>query len=251
MNNLINDLSWNPDEFDNDIGIDDIVITSDINNHDSFEFVYEKEILYENEVLINPYEINRHYVKVKHFLDARLYDKDIDETGWRVNRYYARSKYRRWLHAVRKEPGWYGFHRPAREITIEIDDDEGNIYINKVIPYRVPGLPYSAPFINNVYIESGKKNKKVKLLPQSKVKGSTIHDDNFIAKMFTHSMAKEIANIRGKLGLTQLELAKQINVDVGTIRNIELGNRISFNSEDRLVKDLAKALNIGSIKYHD
>ena len=69
--------------------------------------------------------------------------------------------------------------------------------------------------------------------------------------MFTDKMGKEISRIRNNLGITQVDLGKKINVDAGTIRDIELGGLITFNSEDVMVKSLAKALGLPSIKYQE
>lgn len=235
-----NDITW-----DNDIYNSDVEITGNAGTFMNYEVNQERD------TIINPYSMDRHCVKAKHFSDARLYDDTIEGSEWQVSKYYARMKYRKWLSDVRSEAAWVGFHRPPREEVEEIEGDDGKIYtIKKIVPYKVPGLPYKTPFIIGHRRGVG-RNSQVSLLPQARIKGTTICDEKFRAKMFTITMGQKIARLRNDAGLTQAELAKKINVDAATIRNIELGNLITFNSEDKMVKELAKALNIPSIKYQD
>lgn len=237
--NFNDNSAWdNTDEWDN---IDDI---ENANN----DLVSETG---RNQQMFDPYDMDRHDVRAKYFNDARLYDDNINGSGWKIDNQSARTKYRQWLANVRREPGWEGFHRPPREVIEEVEGDDGKSYtIRKIVPYRVPGVPYRAPYTIGNRRETS-KNRKTPMLPQSKVKGATIDDENFRAKMFTLTMGKEIAQLRNHLGLTQVELAKKINVDAPTIRNIELGGLVTFNSEDKMVKELARALNVPSIKYQD
>lgn len=203
--------------------------------------------------LVDPYKLDRVDVKAKYFNDARLYDDDITESGWKINNKQSRSKYRNWLSNVRSDPEWSGFRRAPIEITEEIHTDDGKTFtVKKTVPYRIPGTVYTAPSgshtTNNT---NNSRNKRNTLLPQSRVKGANFDDEDFRAKMFTSTMGKRIAQLRNGLGLNQSDLAKKINVDVATIRNIELGGLIGFNSEDKMVKELAKALEVASIKYQE
>ena len=89
--------------------------------------------------LQNPYIMNRHQVRPRHFRDARLYNPDINEPGWEIQRRPARLRYRRWVESVRKNPGWEGFNRRPCSIKQEIEevDSEGNTYtmfVWKIIP---------------------------------------------------------------------------------------------------------------------
>ncbi|CAH6421554.1 Hypothetical protein MVR_LOCUS274 [uncultured virus] len=86
---------------------------------------------------------------------------------------------------------------------------------------------------------------------QSKVKGATIEDDAYCARVFTQRMGQEIAQVRTALNLTQAQLAKQINVDANMIRSIELGGSIPFNPEDLLTRSIAHALKLTHIPYQE
>lgn len=264
--------SWGNCGWDDDCEIraDDVVLSKSgerFNNDSYDEFV-------------DPYDMYRHDVKAAHFKDARIYDNDLVGSDWQVPKHMARTNYKKWLARVRHEPEWVGFHRSPREVMEEFEGEDGKWYtVKKVIPYIVPGLPF-VPAYNvgrpreitakgranraNHLKQSGStnpstetvnhqtsSNKSGPLLPQSRVKGARIDDEEFRAKMFTMTMGKEISKQRNALGMTQAELAKAINVDAATIRNIELGGLITFNSEDKMVKELARALNLPSIKYHD
>lgn len=222
----------------------------------------------------NPYDMNRHEVKSGHFRDARIYDEDINEPGWKIPKSSARSKYNKWVNGVRNETGWEGFKRAPRDVTEEFDGEDGKKYsVRKIIPYKVPGLPVQHPYVVGHPREIGRSkststethtnnsinqhahqagtNSSAPLLPQSRVKGANVDDEEFRAKMFTANMGREIARCRVANNMTQAELAKKINVDAATIKNIELGGLVCFNSEDKMVKELAKALGVASIKYHD
>ncbi|AGC02124.1 Helix-turn-helix XRE-family like protein [Acanthamoeba polyphaga moumouvirus] len=197
-------------------------------------------------VYLNPYKMNPHDVRIYHFKDARLYDNSIRNTdaSWEVQDWYARRKYNKWLRAVRRQEGWEGFRRPPIEIMQEVEDEDGNIIIlRKKVPFRKT-LP-------RVVVAKDTSRNRSKYLPQSKEKGVKVDDTNFRPRMFTEKMGREICNLRNKLGLTQADLAKKINIDVNMIRNIEMGGLISFNSQDPMVRSLAKVLGVPSIKYQE
>ncbi|XWV24682.1 helix-turn-helix XRE-family like protein [Tupanvirus deep ocean] len=193
----------------------------------------------------NPYHMNRNQVRMYHFRDARIYDHDINEPGWEVPAYVARAKYQQWLRGVRKTPGWENFRRPLREVTQEVEDGDGNVFIiRKLVPLRErTGDMVRRP--------NAGTNHKQRLMPQSRDKGVKVDDENFRPKMFTECMGKEISRLRHELGMTQAELGKKVNVDVATIRNIELGGIVTFNSEDTMVKSLAKVFGLTTIKYQE
>lgn len=235
-------------------------VDSESNNENEMDIEYNESHDHDQELILtieethhsskkndnfpNPYRMNRRDVRISHFKDARIYDSDINEPGWQIPTWVARKKYRQWLRSIRKIPGWEGFRRAPREIIQIIEDEEGNTYvIRKLVPYKVYG-----PATHHK--EAGKNSNK-RLMPQSKDKGVRYDDENFRPKMFTEKMGREISQLRTSLDLTQAELGKKINVDANMIRNIELGGLITFNSEDMMVKNLAKALGIPSIKYRE
>jgi DNA-binding XRE family transcriptional regulator len=222
-----------------------IFATEEIFNNDpGLEIIFEQQT---QDEYINPYNMNRHYVQICHFEDARFYDPDLDEAGWKVPHRKARREYRKWLLLVRRIPGWENFRRPFREIDEEIIDDDGNIcIIRKLVPVR-----NCRNETIHRQILSKNPNRRGRLLPQSRDKGIKVTDENFRPRMFTEKMAKEISQIRNNINLTQVDLARKINVDAQIIRNIELGGLVTFNSEDIMVKELAKVLGIPSIKYQE
>lgn len=223
--------------------------------------------------LINPYMMNHSQVRLGHFCDARLYDSDITEPGWSIPKRIAKQKYQKWINSVRKNPGWENFRRKFCPILEEEEgiDQEGNIYttmVRKHIPMnkltddevwkRFNGdvIVRKLPVIEKKTIElmSRKdltRNKKSHVLPQSRDKGIDISDEDFRPKMFTEKMGREISQIRTKLGLTQSDLGKKINVESNTIKNIEIGGIVTFNPEDAMVRALARALDVPSIKYQE
>lgn len=209
---------------------------------------------------INPYKMNYNHVHTYHFRDARLYDPDINEPNWEIQNQVARKKYRQWLKYIRSQPGKENFRRPWIEIYCEVEDEDNNIiFVRKLVPYQRNSLDQQRQSIfvspvKNVEIkmrQNAGTNHKQRLMPQSRDKGVKIDDVNFRPKMFTERMGKQISQLRNNLKLTQAELGKKINVDANTIKNIELGNLITFNSEDMMVKSLAKVLGLVNIKYQE
>lgn len=208
---------------------------------------------------INPYYVdsdNIDDVRMKHFYDARVYN---GEAGWRVPREKARKEYKIWLNAVRKIPGWENFRRvlyPVKEIYIDHNDNVLNIirrwvsfkeYTDSEIYIQVePETPVVVKRNN-----TNNHNANTRLAAQSRVKGAKIDDDEYRSRMFTKTMAQTISQLRNKLGLTQAQLANRINVEANMIRDIELGDKITFNSSDPMIKALARELGLTSIKYQE
>jgi DNA-binding XRE family transcriptional regulator len=223
--------------------------------------------------LVNPYTMDRPKVRPYHFRDARLYDPDINEAGWRIPSHRARRKYQKWLSSVRQNSGWENFRRRFCSILDEEErvDNEGNIYtifVRKQIPlnnltddevwkrYNGDVIVRKIPEASKHWVKMDQhkninQNKNSKPLPQSRDKGVKITDDEFRPKMFTEKMGKDIAQIRNNLGLTQSDLGKKINVDSNTIKNIEIGGVVTFNAEDSMVRTLAKVLGLSTIKYQE
>ncbi len=211
------------------------------------------EIVIENQenpnIFINPFKSNPHNVTLSSFRDARIYDLQIRDrpdkygSGWEVQRSYARKRYGRWMRTVRKNPGFENFRRQPIEVLQTVEDEFGNVYvIRRKINFRAK-LPQ-----NMVRRNDGGKNR-VNFTAQSVQKGINVDDQDFRPKMFTPKMGREISALRNKLGLTQTDLGKRINVDANVIRNIETGDLVAFNVQDPMVRSLAYALGIRTIKY--
>lgn len=200
----------------------------------------------------NPYDMKIEHVKPKHFIDARLYDHQLTENGfytqlfndtgdtrgrWYVSSRQAHNKYRQWLRNVRNYPGNELFRRVLKEIEYLEQDSNGEHHITKKM---VPLYPINKPRVNRPYY-----------LPQSKDKGVSVDDIEYVPRLFTERMGREISSLRNNLGMTQSELAKKINIDVPMIRNIEIGGIVTFNPNDKLVRLLATVLKVSSIKYQE
>ena len=211
---------------------------------------------------VNPYRISKDSVKLSHFKDARLYDADIHEEGWEVPKSEAKREQKRWLRSVRRKPGMELFRIPTQEIIEEVQNDNGGVdLIRRLVPKH--SKQANGEEIKNddgtitIYKRLEQKSttqpqKKIHAKPKFGNKKFTAqHDDSddHVVKMFTFNMGREIAQCRNALNLTQAQLAQKINVDVAMIRNIELGDLISFNSEDPMVRALAKALGKDHISY--
>ncbi len=190
----------------------------------------------------NPYKMNPFDVRKADFSEARIYDDNISEAGWRIPTYVVKRNYRRWLYKTRQEPGMRGFRRAFRHRD-EDDDDNEEEAVSR--PVRFVTRP------TNIRQSQTGKNRNVRLMPQSRVKGANLGDDEFKAKTFTSKMGTSIGALRQQLNMTQVDLARKLNVDVAMIRNIEKGGLINFNSEDVMVKEMAKVLGVASIKYHE
>ena len=225
-----------------------------------------------NKKFVNPYKMNPYDVKPWHFRDARLYDKQIKESGWEIQRSHANKKYRQWVCKIRKFPEMRNFHRLMTEIVVnepyyyydnnsELVEDTRPVI--KVISmtnylkgeeesvkrgYAVPtGTVVFKKETNNIHVVP----KEITDVAQSVEKGVKIDDPNYIPKMFTETMGRYISQTRNSLGLTQAQVAKKINVDSNTIKNIEKGGLVSFNAGSDLVKNLSRVLNLPTINYQD
>lgn len=192
--------------------------------------------------LIDPYQMNRNDVHIRHFRDACLYDHETIP-GFIVQYWKAKREYQKWLRQVRKIPGWERFRRPIR-IHYEEPYDDGTFIITKKSIQNNQA-------IQKIRNEYAGQNKNTSNLSQSKIKGVRPDDEDYRPKMFTVIMGQYISKLRNEAKLTQIELGKKINVEASIIRNIELGELIPFNSEDAMVKALAKVLGVPSIKYEE
>lgn len=162
------------------------------------------------------------------------------------------------------------FKRKYRETSIDIMDEDGTPYTRKVyvpiendffgINNNLPSTQISHVINNSSSSLSDNVLRKRtsntnpmsnRLLPQSRIRGVKPDDENFRAKFFTEKMGRDIRNLRNSLQLTQADLAKKINVSTNVIKNIEHGGLITFHPEDLMVKSLAKALGVTSIKYQE
>lgn len=190
----------------------------------------------------SPFEMNPYDVNVCDFVDGRVYDPENGE-GWRIQYWEAKKQYRQWLKEVRKRKGYKDFRRNVRPTYMQIEDDDGNVYV--VQKFIQNQSPKSLPDI----VRKPNSSAPHVLLPQSRDKGIRIGDEEFRPKMFTEKMGKMVHQLRNSLGLSQTDLAKKINVNANLIRDIEKGGLITFNSEDIMVKSLAKSLNVPSIQY--
>lgn len=189
----------------------------------------------------DPYTMNRHNVRMRDFRDARIYDPDAEE-GFEVQHWYMKKMYNEWLRSVREISGWESFRRAPKLILEEVEREDGSTYIiKKLVPYKKA----------MELAKNAGKNQKPVLTSQSKDRGVRPDDQDYRPRMFTDKMGKIISQQRHHLNMTQADLAKMINVDTATIRNIEIGGMVSFNPEDMMVKSLAKALKLPSIKYQE
>lgn len=193
--------------------------------------------------LLNPYQMNRYHVKMHHFRDARIYDRQIKQSGWSVQKNVMRKKYNQWVRSIRRLRGWEDFRRAHREVVETVEGNDGNVYFIRHVTQ-----PSNYQHDRTLLPKNNRKNKD---LPPSTENGVNVLDENYRPKMFTMKMGQEIARLRTNLGLTQAELAKKINVDANMIRNIEVGGLITFNPRDNMVKSLARALDIPSIAYQE
>ena len=194
-----------------------------------------------NKRFMDPYKMPRNAVRIRHFRDAKVYDPGA-EKGFEVQRWYARRMYNAWLREVRKNSEWKYFRR-ARRLVYTEDDEEALVVFKRMTPFKTGEV---------VAKKDGNKNpSRSAATAQSKDRGVNVNDSDFRPRMFTEKMGKDVATIRNGMSLSQAELAKMINVYAGTIRDIEAGGRVPFNPEDVMVKALAKALGLNSIKYQE
>ena len=197
---------------------------------------------------LNPYKMNPFEVRKADFREARLYDDEISEPGWSVQAYFANKKYRRWLYKTRQQPGMKGLRRTFVAHYDESDENDAN-GANEAQSIPIISKPQTSQTYFQPYSRPSSRNHNQRLLPQSRVKGAKPGDDDFKAKMFTSKMGTIIGALRQQKNITQVDLALKLNVDAAMIRNIEKGGLITFNSEDVMVKEMAKVLGVPSIKY--
>ena len=203
---------------------------------------YDESQPTQSKKFVDPYRMKRNLVRIKHFVDARCQDPEL-EAGFVHQPWYARKLYRQWLDGVRKNPGWEGFRRPPIIIREEIEQIDGSIIIiQKKLPYTKVNAERNA---------LGGKNRRTYTISLSKEKGVKPDDPDYRPKMFTPKMGQLISHLRQEKGMMQTDLAKKINVDISTIRNIETGGLLPFNPEDVVVKSLAKVLGVPTIKYQE
>ena len=200
----------------------------------------EKTSISKNARLRDPYGIKNPIKKLsitpKSFCDARIYDKQIIESGWNIQYGSAKRKFQRYVNRERRNDKY--FKRPMTEVSSFVQDEEGNTieYIDLVpVNYKVT--------LNN----TGPNSQRV-ILPQAR-DGVSADDPAYVPRMFTARMGANVAKRRTELGMKQSDLAKRLNVDEATIRNIEKGDKHAFNPENALTLALARALNLPSIKY--
>lgn len=188
----------------------------------------------------NPYEINRHNVKMGDFRDARSYDSNIDD-GWQIQKGQARGKYKNWVKSVRQLPDWQDFKRDPREVTYEDRDEDGNIVETRVRVFpRVPcreDIPDQV-ISQKTYTPTSKKWKK----------DPTAVEPEIVEELFTLKMGKRIAEARSRKGMKQVELARKLNVNVTVVKEIEIGDKVTFSRSSELVVNLERILEI-EIEY--
>lgn len=187
----------------------------------------------------DPYKMDPNNVQMKYFREARLYD-EINEPGWRIQSYMVKRNYQNWLRKIRSQPGMRRFRRYI-DPNDEVKENSSSYTTNSNQEKPVTQIVRS----------NTNRNRNIRLMPQSRIKGARPGDENFSAKMFTQKMGQEIAKLRQQNNMTQVDLARKLNADVSMIRNIEKGGLISFNSEDVMVKEMAKILGVPSIKYQE
>jgi DNA-binding XRE family transcriptional regulator len=204
----------------------------------------------------DPYDMHPNQVHIRDFIDARVHNPDI-APGFVVQRHVAKAAYRRWLCALRNVEGWDKFRRervrPERP-------DMSVIYIGTNVGVTIDehGRPYDEETVQKRMFARNQTRKQDKASAQgarhqvasSKEKGVGADDEDYRPKTFTKKMGSAIAECRLGLGDNQADLARKANIDVGTLRAIERGDH-PFNPEDTVVKSLAKALGLQTIKYQE
>lgn len=194
--------------------------------------------------VVNPNNMNPYEVQTHHFRDARLYDETAS-VGFIVQNWVARKNFNNWLRSVRSQPGMEMFRRPKKVVTEEYDADDGTrVRFRSTIQHEKV-----VHTVRTVLPRTG--NKKRSLLPGQAKNGEGVDAENYIPKMFTVSMGREIAAMRNTAGLTQAKLARLLNVTESHIKRVELGGLATFNPEDEFVKKLAQVLGVASIRYQD
>jgi DNA-binding XRE family transcriptional regulator len=127
------------------------------------------------------------------------------------------------------------FKRAFKEVEVTRTDDEGNSYTElKTVPIS--------------WVAKRATANHAKVTISASKTGVDVDDNEYVPKMFTSSMGTDIMLRRNELDLTQEDVARAMNVDVNTIRAIEVGGKVAFNPQDPLVNKLSNVLKTG-IKY--
>lgn len=223
---------------------------------DDFEVEYETQ----PQQFHDPYKMNPHKVRVSHFRQGWLYDPDAP-AGYQVQRWVAKTKYNNYKRRIRDRDGWKNYRRPPHIIYEEVKERNRIFVVKRTVYMKVPGskLPdFTVEKVSSVpkgatLIRLPKEDPRKDFMAESSPADPSEVDDktSVSPKMFTLHMGREIARLRNELELTQVELARIVNVDSNYIKNVELGGLISFNPEDVIVRKLAKALGVPSIKYQE
>lgn len=170
------------------------------------------------------------------FRDPRGYvDPDLTEPEWQLQSGEYRKRYRQWLRSERQKPNNYMFKRAFKQVEVTKTDDEGNSYTElKTVPIS--------------WVAKRATPNHAKVTISASKTGVDVDDNEYVPKMFTSAMGTDIMLRRNELDLTQENVAHMINVDVNTIRAIELGGKVAFNPQDSLVHKLSTVLKTG-IRY--
>ena len=213
----------------------------------------ELELEVETDFFVHPTNMDRHQVKIKNWRDARCYSREEDP-GWQVQNNRARSTHINWVQSIRKRPGWEEFRKPPHKEIHEVrNNDTGEMYVVKRLVFpRVPGLKIQEDIILSetlIKTKSAEKYVPKKSASEDPNADPNADPDECNVKMFTKKMGRVICALRTDLNMLQRELGKKINVDAHTIRDIEAGDKVIFNPEDLMVKQLAKALGLQGIKW--
>src|SRR5579872_5268523 len=201
--------------------------------------------------IVDPYKMNPHLVHISHFQSAFLYDPEA-EPGFKISRYVAKQKYNQYKQHIRSKEGWKNYRKPPHIIYEEVKEGNRIGIIKRTIYMKVPGSPLPDFIIEKVltvprgatFIKLPKEDLKKDLLIEAETIDPLDAEDktNVTPKMFTLHMGREISRLRHELHLTQAELAMIVNVDAKYIKNVEIGDLITFNPEDVIVRKLARAL---------
>jgi DNA-binding XRE family transcriptional regulator len=238
-----------------------VILQEDTNQYIISQEDAELEIEYVASMqLLDPYKMNPHLVHISHFQSAFLYDPEA-EPGFKVSRSVAKQKYNQYKQRIRSKEGWKNYRKPPHIIYEEVKEGNRIGIIKRTVYMKVPGsllpeftiekvltVPRGAAFIR-LPKEDLKKDYQIEAEATNPLEAD---DKTSVApKMFTLHMGREIARLRNELHLTQAELAMIVNVDANYIKNVEIGDLITFNPEDVIVRKLARALGIFAIKYHE
>jgi len=225
--------------------------------NDNFKVEYDNQF----QRVCDPYKMDPHKVRISHFKQGWIYDPDA-QAGFKVQRHVAKSKYNNYKRRLRDREGWENYRRPPQIIYEEVKERNRIVIVKVTIYMRVAGIKlpeYTIEKVSRVpkgatLIRLPKEDPKKNRVTDIAVTDPSEETDDKTSvspRMFTPHMGKEIARLRNELELTQVELARIVCVDSNYIKNVELGGLISFNPEDVIVRKLARALGVPSIKYQE